>query len=77
MAGFGWDVVVNPRLTDDDLWYMFRTDGAVKPFIMQDEMFETGTQDDTFLNNRILFGVKAIRNVGNGYWQYAAACQFS
>jgi len=73
------DVISNPRLssTASAVWYMFRTDASAKPLIRQQELFETGTEDQSFTNNRILFGVKALRNVGYGYWQYAAHCTFS
>lgn len=74
MDGFRFSAVINPRLSATAVWYMFRTDAPAKPFIMQDELFETGMEDQTFLNNRILFGVKAIRAVGCGFWQYAAKC---
>jgi len=74
MDGFRFSAVINPRLSSTTTWYMFRTDASAKPFIMQDELFETGMEDQTFLNNRILFGVKAIRAVGTGFWQYAVKC---
>lgn len=70
-------VIVNPRLTDDDLFYVMRTDASGKPFIMQEELFETSTKDESFDQNRILFGVKALRNVGTAYWQYCANVQLS
>lgn len=78
MGGFGFQSFVNPRLdAAPTVFYVFRTDGSVKPFIRQQELFETGTEDQSFLNNRILFGVKALRNVGTAYWQYAAKATLS
>lgn len=73
------DVVMNPRLASSAsaVFHVFRTDAPAKPFIMQEELFETGSKDESFTNNRILVGVKALRNVGYGYWQYATHCTLS
>lgn len=78
MRGFQFNVVTNPRLSADTIFYTFRTDAPVKPFIMQEELFETGMDEsEVFKNNRILFGVKAIRNVGTAYWQCASKSTLS
>jgi phage major head subunit gpT-like protein len=77
LNGFNFIPIVNPRLTTTTVFYVFRTDATMKPFIRQEELFETGTWDETFLNNRTLFGVKALRNVGTAYWQYAAKATLS
>jgi len=81
MRGYSFTPVVNPRLNqagEDDDFYVFRTDAPARPFIMQEEMFET-SEDDTelFKHDRILFGVKALRQVGPAYWQYAAKATLS
>ena len=73
-GGFSVSTVVNPRLdaTSTSQFYVFRTDSAVRPVIFQTELDESVQMEDkTFEENRLLFGVKAIRNVGPGYWQYA------
>lgn len=78
--GLQIEPVYNPRLASSAsaVWYIFRTDTVTKPFIDQEELFEVSSDDkEEFTNNRILFGVKAIRAVGYGYWQYAASCTFS
>jgi len=77
LPGFSFEVVINPRLTVDTTFYIFRTDASAKPFIRQSELFETGTDDQSFMNNYTLFGVKALRNVGTAYWQYAAKAVLS
>jgi phage major head subunit gpT-like protein len=75
--GLSLDVVVNPRLTDANVFYTFIDDREVKPFIMQNEFFEMSEKDDSFDNNRIVFGAKLLRNVGCGFWQYATKCTLS
>ena len=76
-SGFNVDVVMNPRLTGTTVFYTFRTDGRVKPFILQEELapeisaLAEGSEEE-FKENRHLYGVKAIRNVGYGLWQHAS-----
>ena len=71
---------INPRLTWTDKIAVFRTDGATKAFIRQEEEGLTinaiaeGSEEE-FNNNRHLYGVKAIRNVGYGFWQKACLIQ--
>ena len=67
---------INPRLTWTAQFAVFRTDGQVKPFIRQEEEGVTVSaiaegSEEEFKNNRHLYGVKALRNVGYGYWQDA------
>lgn len=79
--GYMIDVVANPRLAiGSNAWAnefgVFRTDGNLKPFIMQSESgVETQAlgEDSEYAikNNQVLFGVKAVRNVGYGMWQHA------
>lgn len=74
VGGFSYQLAVNPRLTWTTKLAVFRTDGAVAPFIRQEEqpikmtMLGDGS-DEEFKNERHLYGVKARRNVGYGYWQ--------
>jgi len=56
-------LAANPRLTWTTKLALFRTDGRAKPFIRQEE--------------EGVYGVKAIRNVGYGYWQYAILATLS
>jgi phage major head subunit gpT-like protein len=82
MPGISIDVVPNARLTATDKFYMFRTDGRAKPFILQNEepvsvsAVAEGSEHE-FLNNEHLYGVKAIRNVGYGLWQHAIQATLS
>ena len=81
-AGMKIGVALNPRLTYTNAFVVFRTDAKTKPFIRQNE---EGIQisalaegsDEEFNNNRHLYGVKAVRNVGYGYWQQAAHATFA
>lgn len=84
-AGLRFDVVPNPRL--DSSWGLsgspeqgefavFRTDGNIKPFILQTEqdvaMDVIGEgSEHAFMHREHLYGVTTIRNVGYGYWQGA------
>jgi len=73
LGGFVYRMAINPRLTNNDRFYLFRTDGAVKPFIRQMEEDLTisalaeGSEEE-FKNNRHLYGIKRIGNVGYGLW---------
>jgi phage major head subunit gpT-like protein len=71
------EVEMNARLNAwTDKFAVFRTDGAVKPLIRQEE---TGVQlkakaegsDFEFDNDAHQYGVDCWRNVGYGYWQHA------
>jgi phage major head subunit gpT-like protein len=78
----GTGAVDNPRLTTTTVFYIFRTDGRAKPFILQNEedvvmnAIAEGSEEE-FKNNRHLYGVKALRNVGYGYWQHAVKATLS
>lgn len=76
--GMRFQVVANPRFTAGSLiFYTFITDAAVKPFIMQQEYMDVGEEDQTFMNNRRIIGVKLVRNVGTAFWQYASKATLS
>ena len=82
LGGFVYRMAINPRLTNKDRFYLYRTDGAVKPFIRQMEedlsisALAEGSEEE-FKNRRWIFGVEAIRNVGYGLWQHAIKAQLS
>jgi phage major head subunit gpT-like protein len=70
-------LVVNPRLTWTERFAVFRTDSAVKPFMVQVEeppvMEVVGAGSEyEFLNNGRLYGVKKSGNVA--YWDFTRAC---
>lgn len=76
IGGFSFDLAVNPRLTWTDRFAIFRTDGNTKSFIRQEEEGVTVSaiaegSELEFKENKHHYGVKAIRNVGYGYWQHA------
>jgi len=75
-------VEVNPRLTTTTVFYVFRTDGRAKPFILQNEedvkMTVIGEGSELEFNDNVhRYGVKALRNVGFGYWQQALQATLS
>lgn len=76
LGGFQFELAVNPRLSWTDRFATFRTDGQTKPFIRQEEEGVTVSaiaegSELEFRENKHHYGVKAIRNVGYGYWQHA------
>lgn len=76
LGGFSFELAANPRLTWTTKFATFRTDGMTKPFIRQEEEGVTVSaiaegSELEFRENKHHYGVKAIRNVGYGYWQHA------
>jgi phage major head subunit gpT-like protein len=75
--GFNVSIAANPRLAYTKQFVTFRTDAPAKPLIIQEEepmsvsALAEGSEEE-FKNNRHLYGIKRISNVGYGYWQYAA-----
>jgi len=81
-AGLDISVAVNPRFTETDVFYVLRTDGRAKPFILQNEedvkMSVIGEGSELEFNDNVhRYGVKALRNVGFGYWQQALKATLS
>lgn len=75
LQGVKLELAVNPRLTWTSKLAVFRTDGRAKPFILQEEVEPTISalaegSDEEFNNDQHLYSIKAIRNVGFGYWQH-------
>lgn len=82
IEGFKFTLSVNPRLTSGAKFYVFRTDGETKPFIRQEEEPITVSavaegSELEFNENKHHYGIKAIRNVGYGYWQHACLYTFT
>jgi phage major head subunit gpT-like protein len=82
MAGFQVSLAVAPRLTWTTKFAVFRADGQLGAFIRQEEEDITvdaiaeGSEEE-FKNDRHLYGIKAIRNVGYGYWQKSCLVTFT
>jgi len=82
IEGFNFSLAVNPRLTSTAKFFVFRTDGQTKPFIRQEEQGITVSaiaegSELEFHEDKHRYGVKAIRNVGYGYWQHACLYTFT
>lgn len=80
--GFSIKIVANARLTYTTQFVVVRTDAPAKAFIRQEEKpLEISAQaegsHEEFTNKRHLYGIDASRNVGYGYWQYAAHATLS
>jgi hypothetical protein len=76
LGGFKIAMATNPRLTWTTKFATFRTDGQVKSLIRQEEEGVTVSaiaegSELEFTQDKHHYGVKAIRNVGYGYWQRA------
>ena len=76
VGGFSVELAVNARLSWTDRFAVFRTDSETKPLIRQEEQGVTVSaiaegSELEFKENKHEYGVKAIRNVGYGYWQRA------
>lgn len=79
---FEISVIVNPRLTSTTVFYLFREDVEMKPFIWQEELapateFIGEGSEEAFKNRRLLLGVFTSRNVGYGEPLHAAKCTLS
>jgi phage major head subunit gpT-like protein len=80
LDGYNFRLAVNPRLTWTDKLAVFRTDGSTKPFILQEEedvsvsAIAEGSELE-FKEDKHQYGVKALRNVGYGYWQHSCLVQ--
>lgn len=79
--------VVNPRLTDDDVFYVDRIDGAAKPFILQSEPVAGSAEyeltakaegsDFEHDNNAHEYGINCSRNVGFAFFTSSIKAQLS
>lgn len=81
LGGFQVALRVNPRLTWTTKFATFRADGQTKALIRQEEEGVTMSaiaegSELEFKERKHLYGVKAIRNVGYGYWQRACLTTF-
>jgi len=81
-AGLMIDAVINPRITSTTAFYVFRTDGRVKPLIRQTEtdgeLKAIAEGSELEFNDGIWrFGVDAWRAVGYGLWQHACMATLS
>lgn len=84
-TGYTFNVVMNPWLTASSwttAFTIYRADAPISPFILQQESniqvksLAEGS-DFEFDEDAWLFGTKAKRNAGYGFYQYAAHCTLS
>ena len=76
LGGYNMRLVVNPRLTSATKFYCFRSDSAIKPYILQEETTPAVEalaegSDFAFANDAHQYGVSLSHAVGQGIWQYA------
>lgn len=76
MDGFRLRIHANARLTWTDRFSVFRADGAVKPFIFQEDGGVNSKilgpdSEYATINDECLVTTDAVNNAGYGYWQHA------
>lgn len=82
LGGFTVNIVINPRLTWTTKFAVFRTDGDTAPFIRQEEQqiqmqaIAEGSELE-FTDDVHQYGIRAMRNVGYGFWQKACLVTFA
>lgn len=82
-SGYSITPVLTPDLSSvTDAFYLFRTDSAVKPFILQEEVplraaMSTTANDEFIKYNRFIFSLYTSRAAGYGRWQSAAKLTLS
>lgn len=82
-GGFRYSVSMESRLTSmTDKFNIYRTDGGLKPFLLQSEQEITpdviGPGSDFWFDHEAWkLGVKARRAVGYGMWEHAARVTFT
>jgi len=75
-------VIAMPWLASSTVWYLLKTNGVVRPFIFQDrEPIEFGSltesSEQSFKQEKLLFGVRARYRLAYGYWQFAVRTTFT
>lgn len=83
--GSGVDVsfsnIVNPLVTNKPAWFLLDTSRPLKPLIFQErtpaelEVIKDSKQSTVFMTDKYLYGVRARRAFGYGFWQMAVACR--
>ena len=82
LMGLTIEGIVNPRLTWTDKFSVFRTDGAIKPFVYQVEeepitsVLAEGS-DEEVKNKRHLYAIDASYNTGLNQWRGAQLVQLT
>lgn len=80
--GFTVKLAANPRLSYTKQFVTLRTDAPASALIRQEEESITMSakaegSEYEHDNDAHQYGIKALRNVGYGYWQYASHSTFS
>ena len=82
LGGFSYQLAINPRLSWTTKFALFRADGGASAFIRQEEeslqisALAEGSEEEC-KNDRHLYGIKSMRNVGFGFWQKACLVTFT
>src|SRR3990172_9238630 len=82
MAAMRARVIPNPWLTDVSQWYIFKTDGGLRPFIFQDReplefvSMAEGSAEEVF-REKYYYGVRARYRLTYGRWAHAVSVNFT
>lgn len=82
LPNFQISVVPNVRLTNADRFYVFRTDGDTKPFILQEEVplavsaIAEGSELE-FKEKKHWYGVEWAGGLDYGFWQHSCLYTFT
>jgi phage major head subunit gpT-like protein len=76
------DIIALPWLTDEEPWWLIKTNGPIRPFIFQDrEPIEADSiaekSEEAFKREKYLFGTRARYAMTYGFWQYAVQSTFT
>lgn len=82
LGGFSYQLAINPRLSWTTKFALFRADGGASAIIRQEEdalqiSALAENSEEEFKHDRHLYGIKALRNAGYGYWQKACLVTFT
>ncbi len=73
--------IINPATTTETPWFLLDTSRPLKPLIYQErtkaemDAITDPKQDTVFTTDNYLYGVRARRAFGYGFWQQAVACR--
>jgi phage major head subunit gpT-like protein len=75
-------VIVFSHISATDVFYLLKTDQAVRPFIFQDRVALDFTaleqnSDEGFRRDKFLYGVRARYRMTYGRWEYATKNTFT
>jgi hypothetical protein len=77
------EVIAVPWLTTATTWYLFKADGHIRPFVMQErepiqfDAIDKPTDDSVFATDKYLYGVRGRYVLAYGEWRYGVSVTFT